>query len=363
MIEVRNKTIVLHDQIAVDGFPDSKDPEDTTRNINARLQSHFHDDHLNRFFSSFGQVKKIFMTQHTKELIRMAQSDFSKSEMLNRRQVNIVEYDKPHEGGLGDGPDSFKMSFINNSHVLGSSQILIEKEGADSILFSSDIGPGICDNKNPNADILILDPTCGHPDGQIHEEEELLRILKNNLLELSGPIIIQGHTGTIEKVIPTLDELNKSIYLSDRLSRVYKYYESVRYPTIDNLEKLPKDGIKEFKPGDTFFYLRYKTEGARNPELPFYHPEEIKTINLSAFHDRATEPWEDWLGEGVINFYFTAHANFNTTLDYISSVAPKMLYIDNTRANNQERCRNLMDSLRKALKMKKIGTSIDILGA
>ena len=317
----QNGSLLIFDEIVIDGEADVP--------TLARIQSHDHKDHMSKFFTSLANNKYVISHKATIELIKALTPKKAKA-LAIRNNIFSLDYKK-----VFDIEGKYNVTLYQNAHVLGSSQILIEDLKTNlRVVYSSDIGPQIIEKDLfiPECDVLIIDSTCGtsNPEKQkdYSESEEALMDLISDNISYDGPIQISGHRGTIEKVILRFieDFPTHEIYLSKNILasiEVYRKFNWAFHPSqiFGNInEIIPED--KKY----IYFCTPSETHG-------YSHNYDNLHFRLTGLHSGSSE-YILKNGDGdIFDCYLTAHASYETTIEYILKTKAKRVIIDKIRGS------------------------------
>ena len=346
IVRSQNSSLLIFDEIVIDGEADVP--------TIARIQSHDHKDHMSKFFSSFTKNKYVISHKATIDLIKAFNP--RKSRALDfRTNILPVDYKKPF-----DIEGKYLVTLYQNAHVLGSSQILVQDLKSNlRVLYSSDIGPQIIEKKLtiPECDILIIDSTCGttNPTKQKDYSESLEQLMDTigDNLSYDRPIQVSGHRGTIEKVI--LEFMDKfkdhKIYLSKNILASIHVYRKFKWAFAPEEEygMIEEVMLKDKK--YAYFCNPNETENFNHQYDPLY-------FRLSGFNSLATEYIRR--NEDIFDCFFTAHASYETTIEYIKKSKAKRVIIDKIRGSETRAC-SLKDSLSERKDFEELGVKFEVL--
>ena len=342
----QNGSLLIFDEIAIDGEADVP--------TIARIQSHDHKDHMSKFFTSFTKNKYVISHKATIDLIKAFNP--GKTRALDfRKNIFPVDYKKPF-----NIEEKYSVTLYQNAHVLGSSQILIQDLKTNlKVVYSSDIGPQIIekDLTIPECDVLIIDSTCGttKPEKQkeySQSEENLMDSISDNL-SYDGPIQISGHRGTIEKVILKFieDFPTHKIYLSKNILasiHVYRKFNWAFAPA-EHFGNIDEVVLKDKK------YIYFCTP---NETEKFNHNWDIYHYRLTGFRSSSTE--YIIRNENIFDCFLTAHASYDTTIQYILKTKAKRVIIDKIRGS-EARAHSLKNSLSSLKFFEELGVKFEVL--
>ncbi len=219
-------------------------PPFDARGIDAVLITHAHVDHTGYLprLVALGYDKPVYCSRGTLELLKILlpdaarlqeeDADYRNRHNLTRHSPALPLYTEedarktielltpcPQDGEFRDVADGVRASFRIAGHILGSSLVLVEVEGAGAdgqgrrVLFSGDLGhydqPIIPDPVAPPAcDYMLVESTYGD---RLHDAENpkdaLARII-NEAVERNGPVLIPAFAiGRTQELIYYIREL------------------------------------------------------------------------------------------------------------------------------------------------------------
>ena len=280
--------------------------------------------------SFVSHVDKLFVPHTriiaTKETIAYYKKFFLKNEPLNALQMSFFR--KFSIGGL-------TISLYPSGYSYGAAQILVKKDNK-KILYSGSINNRqlyYCDEiYYPSADILIMESVYGMKkynfSGYKQEEERLKNYVNFELKKGNNVAIFISPFEKPQYLIKIFNEFKNPIYLQ---SKIYQY--------INHL----KDYIKDLRTVRAFVTSIKKPSIILYPESlyqKFPIKENTKKIMVTG---RAIEP-EKLKSRYNLDetFVISAHADFNSLVQYAELVNPTKIYLMPSENGNEE----LADTLR-----------------
>ena len=279
--------------------------------------SHIHEDHIQGFPDCLSQFKAVLVTEETKDLLIALKGNWLelKENFISRK------YNEPFKYlSLSDE----QITFLDSGHILGSSQILVENEKGNRILYSSDFNlPGV--NIPDNIDVLVLDSTHGDPqyNNRVDKDKAIYNIKKLVTEELGKlrPVIIKAHRGKLQYLMHLLrDEVRESIdfiakHDDKKLAEVYtKYGLSCGNVISENSEDFTRIS-KRNEPFVRFYPL--------SGNLPCER-EGVRSIRVGL------NPEYNILETNMFQINFSDHACFDDILEYVRNIKPKLVITDNS---------------------------------
>ena len=186
------------------------------------IVSHAHADHM----KSHGQV---IATPATAAMMRLRGATKSRFREVDfHAPLHFHEDDASGEAcsqdcGEACGNERTRVSLYPAGHVLGSSQVLVERGGM-RLLYSGDfkLRPSRASEEAivPQADIVVMETTFGRPQYRFPETEEVLgdiaRWCKNVLKSGSNPVLFCYSLGKGQEVLAGLKDADFPIYLHEK---------------------------------------------------------------------------------------------------------------------------------------------------
>lgn len=176
--------------------------------------SHAHSDHM-------GRHERVFSSPATAALMH--------NRGATRTLYHHLEYEAPHELPCGA-----RLSLHAAGHVLGSSQVLMERQGV-RLLYSGDfkLRAGLsCEaTQVPHADIAIMETTFGLPRYAFPESADVLRDIQSWCREMLNqgrtPVVFCYSLGKGQEVLAGLQGVEFPIYLQAahfRQAEIYRQF-------------------------------------------------------------------------------------------------------------------------------------------
>lgn len=318
-------TIVVFDHICIDGTP--KGHFCTTR-----IQTHDHKDHMKNFFGSYARLKHTILTEPTFEILKKISYKKQSQGLDIRPNIRKLKYKERFI--FDEDGESYGITLFQNAHILGSSMSLVEKiASGETILYSSDLGPQIFekDLHIPKADTVIIDATVGSvdPDNQKEWNTSIERLIEK-LVEISDqdrPFQFAGVRGTIEKVMQSLASAfpDIPILISSKLKNTLDVYQKEGYQITNPVECISNIDISDIP---KYFYFCVDDE-----EFSDVHYGDPIYFTLSGFELLKSKEYVKELADNHFNCFVTAHASYQTYIDFILKTEAKSIIVDNTRTN------------------------------
>jgi putative mRNA 3-end processing factor len=204
--------VLLGDHIACDGFH---------RERKVRVQTHVHDDHMSDFETSKGE-QDIFMSPATHQLLV---AEFN-ADLPYRTNVVALPYAVDQRLG------KWRVSLVPSGHMLGSSQVVVERDDGLRLGYSGDFHWPIDDVIQ--CDELVVDSTYGSPDSirrysQEEAEQAFYDILTKSIR--NGPVLLKAFRGTLQRALRIISDVPGCTFVgSARLKRELDVYAEHGYP-------------------------------------------------------------------------------------------------------------------------------------
>jgi putative mRNA 3-end processing factor len=273
---------------------DSQEPQDLC------FVSHAHVDHL-------GSHSKIISSHPTACLYeqRMHPTQFF---CLNYRQT----YDL----------DPLRITLYPAGHILGSAQILIEKDGT-RILYGGDIKLSKSITAEPiqvvGADILIMEATYGSPHYLFPDRSliisSLVREVKGILTSGRLPVIVAYSLGKAQEITKILGDNNFDLVVHNTIYDMNKVYEQFNI-SFSTYEKFQPDTALDQKVLVIPPYVLTSNS--------IRHLKNAVTIYMSGWSE-APYPVD-------MIMPLSDHADFNELIEYVRRVDPREIYVVNGKA-------------------------------
>lgn len=283
-----------------------------------RIQTHVHDDHMADFNRSKG-LQDLVMSPETYALL-VAELDVDLEYRSNLHRLRRGE-----QRELGDGS---LLVLLPSNHMLGASQVALERPDGRRLGYSGDFGWPI--EQVIQVDELVVDSTYGSP-GSVRrytqdEAEACLHVLVGERLR-RGPVHIRAHRGTIERVLTVLaGGVGVPILASPRLILEVEVYRRFGLTAGDLISVDSDDGRAALRER-SYVRLYSKGDGSAN------EPAAGTSIACSAFMS-GRDGHEDPLSRYSDSSYCVAlsnHADFEETLAYVRATGATRVVTDNTR--------------------------------
>jgi Cft2 family RNA processing exonuclease len=272
---------------------------DAKRRVDFSFVSHAHVDHILRH-------KKILATPETAKLCQ--------HRLGEKSGLKILEYNVPQK------IENLKITLFPAGHILGSSQILVEKDG-QKLVYTGDfkLRKGCTTPKAEikKCDILIMESTFGLPQyifpSREEIEEKICKFIEKAFFSNSVPVLLAYSLGKAQEVIKMLGDKGYKLSLHGAIFKIVKIYEEF--------------GIK-FKN-----YQHYEKESLEGKVLvaPPFAKNLPMIFNLTRKKTAFLSGWA--LDNGIRNFYkvdetipLSDHADFSELLEYAQKCQPKKIY-------------------------------------
>ncbi|HUU79613.1 MAG TPA: MBL fold metallo-hydrolase [candidate division Zixibacteria bacterium] len=278
------------------------------------IVTHAHSDH----FAVMNSISPTYATQETIDLFYTQKQGSSRNENLIPTKFN--EEIKFAENNI-DG----KISLIPSGHVLGSSSVVVDKNG-HRLLFSGDIGgKGQLTITTPlekiKAEILVVEATFGSPQISFPSREDIsMEILKwtaDVVKQKKNVLFSAGKMGSAQELIKIFNNLTTLRVVThgevSQISNVYKKYGV----NLEYFDSKSDEGREILKDGEAVII---QPRGKKI--VPYFLTEyvECKTAIVTGMASRFTYRNYD------ASFPLSSHANFHEIIEYISDVSPEMVF-------------------------------------
>jgi len=261
--------------------------------------SHAHSDHVRRH-------DKIIATPPTISLVKS-----------QNKKINAIplEYHEKYE------VESLAIELIPSGHILGSAQILIERNGL-KLVYTGDFKPGNSETAEPllvrRADILIMESTFGAPQYVFPQRwqviEKLVKFIDKCFHSGIVPVVMGYATGKAQEVLKILGDLDYQVSIHASIEPIVRIYG--QYGVV-------------FKN-----YQIYRGEDMRERVLliPPYLARSHLVSNLWKTRKLILTGWainpEAKYHYGADEaLAFSDHADFNQLIAYVHQVQPTKIFI------------------------------------
>ena len=309
-------TICIGNKIVCDGFLYDKP---------VAIFTHIHEDHIRQIDSALNCCD-VYVSKQTKDLLIEIKDD---SPLIYRNNLFGLEFDKVIDY------DGDKITLFPTKHILGSSQVLVETENDQRIVYTSDFDmPG---TKPIECNTLIIDATHGSKEYiHNHDKEKILNDfvdVVNTELRHENPVVIKAHRGQLQELMAILsDTLELSVpFITGKkekaLARIHRKYQYKIRENKDLLEiDLPESQnlISSNNPYVRFISSPIKVEDQR-----------ICYIRVSsdiAFKSSTSPPWYKNKLKNTYSFNLSNHADFNGIINYIKETNANLVITDRSRS-------------------------------
>lgn len=308
-------TILLGRRVRCDGVGSI---EEDVVNRKLSCYSHIHADHIAGFHDSLQDSDNVLVTKETLELLIRWKGPWLK------RRSNLIGVDFHHTTEFrGD-----KITLLPSGHMLGSAQILVESNGIKA-MYSGDFNmPGA--TTIDSVDVLVLDATHGEIDSHPHPHTErqldyIERLVSERLGE-GMPVLVRSHRGKLQYLMHHLrNRLSDDImFVSDVDGIAFAdAYGKFAMPC----GRLVNEASHEFytaasagkKP-----YVRFSS--LQSLALP-WERDDMRTIRVGTRPDYSNPD------KGKYQISLSDHADYDGIMRYVSSLNPRLVLVDNTRAS------------------------------
>ena len=275
------------------------------------MVTHAHSDHLWGLAESLKGCEVVISSPATKEMVEI---------LRGVRGLTPLPFGQTKEFA-GEWVTLFQAG-----HILGSAQVLVEKQNGRRILYTGDIC--LQRAKVIPAHILVTEATYGHP-SQVRRFkgrlEERLGNLLGKLLK-SGPVHIFGYHGKLLETLAMLRRLGLTVPIV-LPQRTY------------DLARLGEKYGMEFPP-----YLSSTSQEGREARsgsyIALYHTGAKKYLGGKAFRITLSgwefnQPWRQ-LSQRDYLLALSDHSDFEELMEYVQRCGPELVITDNRRAGDAQ---------------------------
>jgi len=314
-IEKKSKAIVIGRDIEIDGYA----------NKLIRIVTHAHADHVYGLNNSLRKAKYIIATKPTLELIR--ELGYVNRDLIRELDLKSLPLDYRVEVKLYD----YKLKLLPSTHILGSSQVVVEYNGY-VIGYTSDFKMGGETEIINSPDILIIEATYGSPKCRRVFKNEVIDLLIDTVtlgLTKHDRVVIYGYYGKLQEVMKILRErgvnepfiMNRKIYNITRIAEKYGWMIGDYY--LENTRE-----AYEVARSSKYIYFehlsRAKYRRLNNRSLYIVLTGHEFREPIRRIDDRT------WL------IAFSDHADFDELIQYVELSKPRIIIVDNSREGYPE---------------------------
>lgn len=261
--------------------------------------SHAHTDHIRTH-------RRVFATPPTIEFM---------SQRVRNVHATAIRFNEPFDF------DGYRITFLPAGHILGSAQILVEREG-QRLLYSGDFKLGesaTAEALQPAAcDVLIMECTFGHPRYQFPPREKIIARLcewaRSALRQDETPTIFAYALGKSQEAMKILSDNGFALRVHPSILRLAKVYENFGY---------------QF--GDVISYRKSEPMTNRVLILP---SSARRTRQVEKIANKCTLYLSGWAIDAGAKFRFgvdealplSDHADFPGLIEYVRRVNPKKIF-------------------------------------
>lgn len=272
---------------------------DAKRKVSYSFVSHGHADHLK---------------SHTKILATPPTVKFH-AIRNKQRDVKSVVYGETIEH------DDMHIKLFPSGHILGSAMIQIERDG-QILLYTGDLKlrKSLTADRIqiPEADILIMESTYGHPDYIVNRDqdsliEELMECITCTIQEGLAPIVLAYNLGKAQEAMKILGDAGFQIRVHPTAWSLAQIYQEFGI-TFNNC--FPWDGLAP----EQGVVLIIPPHLARSRDIKTL--SRRRAILLSGWANRKGTPWFHY--DHAIPF--SDHADYNELIEFAQRVNPKKIF-------------------------------------
>ncbi|MFQ5752413.1 MAG: MBL fold metallo-hydrolase RNA specificity domain-containing protein [bacterium] len=216
--------------------------------------------------------------------------------------------------------EACSVTLIPAGHILGSAQVLVEKEGT-RCLYSGDFNLIECATAEPieipESDVLIMECTFGKPIYRFPErkiiEEQLLNFVQSTLKQNAVPVVIGYALGKAQEAMKILGKAGFSLSVHETVAQLAKIYEEfgIHFGHWEKFNKHEIDGKVLIVPPSAS-----RTRMVKNLQ-------NKRSVFLSGWAMHSGTRYRHGVDEALP---LSDHADFDGLLEYIRRVKPKKIY-------------------------------------
>lgn len=198
------------------GLPQAGLHCDAPKRVDKGFVSHAHFDHL-------GAHRCTICSEATSRLMKLR--------VLGEREEVVLPFGVRH---VLDVENGVELELHPAGHVLGSSQLWIQREG-ESLLYTGDfkLRPGLsCERcATPRAEVLIMETTFGVPRYVMPPTEEIAASIRAFCLESLAagavPVLLAYSLGKSQELLALLSDMELPVMVQSRSFEIARIYESM----------------------------------------------------------------------------------------------------------------------------------------
>ncbi len=296
-----NGAILLGDTVTCDAHWDRQ----------LRVVTHAHSDHLWGLAESLEKCEGVISSPATKEMVEIL-----------RGVIGLT----PLPLGQTRRFAGERITLFRAGHILGSAQVLVEKQNGRRILYTGDFY--LRRAEVIPANILVMEATYGHPTKVRRfkgELEERMGELLEKLLK-SGPVHIFGYHGKLLETLAMLKRLagRVPVILPQRTYRLAQLGEKYGMAFPPYLSSISQEG-KKARSGT---YIALYHTGAKK-----YIRGKAYRITLSGWE--FDQPWRQTSQRDYI-LALSDHSDFEELMEYVQICGPELVITDNYRVGDAQ---------------------------
>ncbi len=301
--------ILLGNYVACDAFHENKP---------LRVVTHAHADHMVGLKTSLKRCEKVLMTKATKDLIYALKGPLA----LMGGLVETLDY-----GETMRWADD-RVTFFRADHILGASQVLVENDSGERIVYTGDFKVG--NTPVLKSDLLVLEATYGKPSFrrsfEVDVKELIVSMVQEGLEE--GTVYIFGYYGKLQEVMQLLRKADVEVpfVMPKRVFHVSEVYENHGMRLGKIMFSMEAEAIELIT--------------NNQPCVAFHHMNSRKHIHANSLRIcvsgwQFTSPCRQ-ISDNEYILALSDHSDFEGLIDYVRCSKPKRVITDNYRVAHGE---------------------------
>lgn len=276
-----------------------------------RVITHAHSDHLWGLKESLEKCEEVISSPATKEILKI---------LRGTNGLTSLPLRQPKESA-GE-----RITLFRAGHILGSVQVLVEKQDGRRILYTGDFY--LHRAEVIPADILVMEATYGHP-GQVRRFKQELERRMGELLEKLlkfGSVHIFGYHGKLLEILAMLKRqgVETPIILPQRTYNLAQVGESHGMEFPPYLSSISQEGRK----------------AKSNIHIALYHTGAKRYIRGKAYRITLSgwefnQPWRQSSRRDYI-LALSDHSDFEELMEYVRRCGPQLVITDNYRVGDAQ---------------------------
>lgn len=312
--------------------------------------THIHTDHIIGFEDALSKPNTtVLTTEITKKLISTLKG---KGFVALKNNFYGLDYNEIKK------IDDFEISFRKANHILGSGELLV-RGPIGSVLYSSDFMLKGTDTNIKDVDVLVLDANHGSEDipqdflEPSEARKKMNEILQREIGVRSRQVNIRAHVGTLQKIMAWCDSA---------CQKHVPFFANAKDISISDVYREEMGDFREIKSDKSNEF--YEISKFEHPYVHFLRlsaplePCETQDPMVTSIHFSDGRYNYDHTNDyaRIAGINLKEHASLLEILEYVDTIKPKMVVVDNgpARLGNPKNAIDLSKTIQKKLGIKAI---------